>query len=117
MRGYIMKILFSIIMVVFSTVGNAGEWSSEVNINYIQVDDTWDTTGVIHIDTTTSEVNPNNECTYAVSYALKFNRVGFEQMYSLLLSVMASGKKIQFYVSGCSADGSRPLVKQLRHYP
>ena len=117
MRRHIMKMLFSIIVVVFSTVGNAGEWSQEVNINYIQVDDTWDTTGVIHIDTTEPEKNPNNLCTYAVSYALKLDRDGFDEMYSLLLSVMASGKKIQFYVSGCTADGTRPLVKQLRHYP
>ena len=86
----------------------AGEWSAIDTIKDIYPTAT---NVLLRLDQVASHVNSNG-CTYSHYYIMDPTIDRFKEQYQLLLTALASGKRVRFWSTEC--HGNYPMVKYIQ---
>lgn len=103
------KIFFAVFafLALISGYSHAGTWTVWSNVRETYVHTQYGGYGFFGV--TDNSVNPNN-CSATTWYSVsKQDNPNFNEIYSLMVAAHVSGKKVRFWVEGCSPH-NYPLI-------
>ena len=94
-------------LLLLSNVGYSAAWTDYLPVEVVYPYNNG--TILVSHNPRISHINPDG-CNSSSWYALEADNIGNGNIYKLLLTAIASGKRVRFYLSGCRSGNAYPVI-------